>query len=1323
MNKSDIKELTKSPFKGGNTDNYDKYFNDLKKIFDKNKDVSELDKTEALFRDIEKLKIKTKDPVKLKIYGRILEENDLLHYANIFYEKLEILENMNESMKKNVGDQVTIYWKGFSVSEGLIGSFIISRETHDRIEEEFGESISIDFYDENVEGDKIDTYEDIINAMKNTKYGRIVFESVGTIDLPKDIAEDLLPQVQKKKEEFGKFTVKDLEDMMLANGASLKLLDDTVSELVNLDFDFDTEDEDANDYTNESKLVVKFSDSDEFENAKKFFNDESSFYTDNINNEFMTFDFDVEDQSDMDVTEKEINKELKNKFKSYTFMAETKQTNESSRKSTEREKTVFLFLNDLKESGITNMFGAIPYMLKKFSDMKKTEAVLLLTRWMKNFNEEGDYDMVKESLGKEKIREMRSQIRRKYPKFKFSITGDYNSITVAIMSGPIDFMQNSPTDRYQQLNPYLIDREYGEGSEAAIMLKEIKDIISEGVYTLVDDGDYGKVPSHYYNIHIGKWDRPFVFTGQPEEVNEPVSEGKSNYQSYLKAKLGEFKLTNIGELNKDQWKEIKDGWKSEKDKEDVNEGFVNRVYVADVDNLVDKLYDYVYNIMYRSREVTEGILRNLILDLPFDLNTYKVETDNEAIEELAIVVGKDVYDLAEELSIIISDNKNMFEYEESKISKKDKEDVNEGFVNRAVVADIGPVLINKLKDYLINNYIDNTDKQFDVSHLLYLLGDLPFDLNTYEVETDSDSIIQLSKIFTKNINELANELSIVISDNKNMFEYEESKITESLSTKEDKIDYIIFYTDKDKSTLEQMSDAVINKVYAETVKNATGEIVDEETDCDFGIDTDDLSVSNLEGPGINRALIGKEDEYGNIMTEEELRAYAKQEQVSTNIFTKDEFTKNAKEYKESNFGEIVEHGFKVKNIHPDISEKKFITDDINEAYKQYKSFMNLYSFNEDSINKEVLSKDEFIEGLREYEIEGGFGSTIETGFELYYVPENTLGYKKKFKTNSKEEAYKQYQSFMRLYEDDTVQPMTDQINPEKSAKLRSVTVKYADGTVINTSMAANLTDEDIRNYFQIGSLFNVGSYPNDNLQPVEEVIINESNTINEAVNENHKQVMPYQDESMKPWVIYPDSVEAPEKEPFDITAMKNLISADNFLRFAYENLMTGDFYEDMTTMYDTYIKNDEVNLEKMKTYESYTMYIVEETLIKSQIANLILENMTSEITDDVKKQIYLNLNSLTTIQKDLKHNLALSTPEFRYDIKETFKFDIKNKLKEFRDSKITLESFNEGNVLDYNNNSVSALKIVLEQVSELFNTTDMELNSELSVVATLAILK
>ena len=42
------------------------------------------------------------------------------------------------------------------------------------------------------------------------------------------------------------------------------------------------------------------------------------------------------------------------------------------------------FLNSLRESGITNMFGARPYLQETF-DLSKAEAGKVLANWMSNF--------------------------------------------------------------------------------------------------------------------------------------------------------------------------------------------------------------------------------------------------------------------------------------------------------------------------------------------------------------------------------------------------------------------------------------------------------------------------------------------------------------------------------------------------------------------------------------------------------------------------------------------------------------------------------------------------------------------------------------------------------------------------------------------------------------------------------------------------------------------------------------------------------------------------------------------------------------------------
>lgn len=65
------------------------------------------------------------------------------------------------------------------------------------------------------------------------------------------------------------------------------------------------------------------------------------------------------------------------------------------RKTTELEKKAFLYLNKLRKSGKTNMFGARPYLIKQFS-LDSGEAIKLLTTWMHVFNAEGDYDEIEE---------------------------------------------------------------------------------------------------------------------------------------------------------------------------------------------------------------------------------------------------------------------------------------------------------------------------------------------------------------------------------------------------------------------------------------------------------------------------------------------------------------------------------------------------------------------------------------------------------------------------------------------------------------------------------------------------------------------------------------------------------------------------------------------------------------------------------------------------------------------------------------------------------------------------------------------------------------
>lgn len=66
------------------------------------------------------------------------------------------------------------------------------------------------------------------------------------------------------------------------------------------------------------------------------------------------------------------------------------------RKATDVEKRVFQFLNELRESGVTNMFGAASFIREEFEDIGEIESRQLLCCWMSNFNDEGDYEMIKD---------------------------------------------------------------------------------------------------------------------------------------------------------------------------------------------------------------------------------------------------------------------------------------------------------------------------------------------------------------------------------------------------------------------------------------------------------------------------------------------------------------------------------------------------------------------------------------------------------------------------------------------------------------------------------------------------------------------------------------------------------------------------------------------------------------------------------------------------------------------------------------------------------------------------------------------------------------
>jgi len=60
---------------------------------------------------------------------------------------------------------------------------------------------------------------------------------------------------------------------------------------------------------------------------------------------------------------------------------------EPSTRATGITKEYYTFLEDLRESGVTNMFGAGAYLEGAFPDLSSREATDILVAWMEAFRE------------------------------------------------------------------------------------------------------------------------------------------------------------------------------------------------------------------------------------------------------------------------------------------------------------------------------------------------------------------------------------------------------------------------------------------------------------------------------------------------------------------------------------------------------------------------------------------------------------------------------------------------------------------------------------------------------------------------------------------------------------------------------------------------------------------------------------------------------------------------------------------------------------------------------------------------------------------------
>jgi hypothetical protein len=75
----------------------------------------------------------------------------------------------------------------------------------------------------------------------------------------------------------------------------------------------------------------------------------------------------------------------------------------------------------------------------------------------------------------------------------------------------------------------------------------------------------------------------------------------------------------------------------------------------------------------------------------------------------------------------------------------------------------------------------------------------------------------------------------------------------------------------------------------------------------------------------------------------------------------------------------------------------------------------------------------------------------------------------------------------------------DEAKDLDESKMRSVKVNFTDGSDMTTSVAANMSDKDIKDYYKVGKSFNVGKGDKDKMAKVKSVEIMESTIDEETV--------------------------------------------------------------------------------------------------------------------------------------------------------------------------------------------------------------------------------
>jgi len=108
-------------------------------------------------------------------------------------------------------------------------------------------------------------------------------------------------------------------------------------------------------------------------------------------------------------------------------------------------------------------------------------------------------------------KQVKQALKKEFPTVKFSVVTRHSTeLRIAVMQSSINF----GTD-YEQLTHFNIEKNWKNNEKAKNFLLKIIEIVNavKMQVTVSENSDYGSIPNYYFNLHIGKWDKPYQLLG------------------------------------------------------------------------------------------------------------------------------------------------------------------------------------------------------------------------------------------------------------------------------------------------------------------------------------------------------------------------------------------------------------------------------------------------------------------------------------------------------------------------------------------------------------------------------------------------------------------------------------------------------------------------------------------------------------------------------------------------------------------------------------------------------------------------------------------